>query len=491
VLTVDIPLALTFDDVLLVPARSEVLPRDVDVQVQLCRGLDLTIPFLSAAMDTVTEARAAIAMAREGGLGVVHKNMSVAAQAAEVAKVKKAMTGVVLDPVTLSPALSLRVARRRMRDAGISGLPVVEDGRVIGILTDRDLRFERDLDRPVAEVMTRREALVTCSPGTDLERAKDLMQAHKIEKLLVVDEQGALRGLITFKDLQAAQRHPHAARDPRGRLLCAAAIGAGPDRVDRASALVEAGVDLLVVDTAHGHSVGVLRAAEDIKARFAGVSLMVGNVATADATRACVDAGADVVKVGIGPGSICTTRVVAGTGVPQLTAIAECSEAAHALGRTIVADGGIKFSGDVAKAVAAGADAVMIGSLFAGTDEAPGELVLYQGRSYKEYRGMGSVEAMQRGSSDRYFQEGGDAEGKAQKLVPEGIVGRVPHRGPLHETLYQLVGGLRAAMGYTGAPDLAAMRRDARFVRITSAGLRESHVHDVVVTKESPNYRMD
>jgi IMP dehydrogenase len=488
-LTDDVPLALTFDDVLLVPAHSEVLPRDVDVSTFLTPTLELRVPLISAAMDTVTEARAAIAMAREGAMGVIHKNMSIEAQAAQVARVKKAMTGVITEPVTLSPELDLRGAKRLMRSRGISGLPVVQDGRLVGILTDRDLRFERNMDRPVHEVMTGESRLVTCSPGTSLERAKDLMQAHKIEKLLVVDDTGRLQGLITFKDLQAAQRHPNATRDHRGRLVCAAAIGVGGDSMERAAALVDAGVDVLVVDTAHGHSAGVLRAAAEVRATYPDLTLVVGNVATPAATRACIEAGADVVKVGIGPGSICTTRVVAGTGVPQLTAVSECAKAAHELGKTVIADGGIKFSGDVAKAVAAGADAVMIGSLFAGTDEAPGELVLYQGRTYKSYRGMGSVEAMQQGSSDRYFQDGVEEEPK--KLVPEGIVGRVPHRGPMHETVFQLVGGLRAAMGYTGCKDFAAMHRDARFVRITSAGLRESHVHDVIITKESPNYRMD
>ncbi len=490
-LTPDVPLALTFDDVLLVPARSEVLPRDVDVSTVLAPGLRLKVPLVSAAMDTVTEARTAIAMARDGAMGVVHKNMSIVAQAKQVSWVKKAMTGVVREPVTLAPGVSLSHARDLMRRRGISGLPVVHEGRLVGILTDRDLRFERNMERPVHEVMTKEAALVTCLPGTSLEVAKDLMQAHKIEKLLVVDAQGGLRGLITFKDLQAAQHHPQATRDARGRLVCGAAIGVGDGHMDRAAALVEAGADVLVLDTAHGHSMGVLKAAAGVRSAFADVTLVVGNVATPDATKACIDAGADVVKVGIGPGSICTTRVVAGTGVPQLTAVAQCSEAAHAAGKTVVADGGIKYSGDIAKAIAAGADAVMIGSLFAGTDEAPGEMVLFQGRAYKVYRGMGSVEAMQKGSSDRYFQDDLDMVDEPRKLVPEGIVGRVPHRGPVSETLYQLVGGLRAAMGYTGSATIPAMQADARFVRITSAGLRESHVHDVIITKESPNYRMD
>lgn len=490
-LLADPPLALTFDDVLLVPAASSVLPDAVEVRTRLSPRIELRVPLISAAMDTVTEAATAIAMAREGGMGVIHKNMSLAAQAREVGRVKKAMTGVVIDPVCVEPGEPLRVALRLMREREISGLPVVREGRVLGIITDRDLRFERRLDRKVEEVMTPGERLVTCPPGTDLEAAKDLMQANKIEKLLVVDADGALAGLITFKDVQAAQRHPMASRDERGRLRVAAAIGVGGDRDERAQALVDAGVDALVIDTAHGHSRGVLEAARAIRAQHPNLTLIVGNVATPEATVACVEAGADVVKVGIGPGSICTTRIVAGVGVPQLTAVAECSAAAHARGATIIADGGIKYSGDVAKAIAAGADAVMVGSLLAGTDEAPGEMVLYQGRTYKTYRGMGSVEAMRAGSSDRYFQEGGDREGETRKLVPEGIVGRVPYRGSVAENLYQLVGGLKAAMGYTGCPDLPTMQREARFVRITSAGLRESHVHDVIITKESPNYRLD
>ena len=488
-LTADIPMALTFDDVLLLPAHSTVLPDEVDVRTVLGDGFSLNMPLISAAMDTVTEANMAIAMAREGGLGIIHKNMSVAEQAAQVAQVKRAMTGMVSNPVTLAPEQTLREARALMRSNRISGLPVVSDGRLVGILTDRDLRFERNPERPVDEVMTGEDDLVTCSPGTGLERAKDLMQAHKIEKLLVVDDDGKLSGLITFKDLQAAAHHPRATRDPNGQLRCGAAIGVGGDRDERAAALVAAGVDVLVVDTAHGHSQGVLDATTTIRSRHPSVTLIVGNVATPDATRACIAAGADVVKVGIGPGSICTTRVVAGVGVPQLTAISECAAAAHALGATIIADGGIKYSGDVAKAFAAGADAVMIGSLFAGTDEAPGELVLYQGRTYKSYRGMGSVEAMRKGSSDRYFQAGPGEDGSSRKLVPEGIVGRVPHRGPIGDTVYQLIGGLRSSMGYTGCPTIQAMQRDARFVRITSAGLSESHVHDVIITRESPNYR--
>jgi len=483
----DPPLALTFDDVLLLPAFSDVLPDEVDVGTTIGRDIRLSTPLLAAAMDTVTEARMAIAMAREGGLGIVHKNLSIESQAAEVEWVKRAMTGVIQDPVTVAPSVTLGAARDLMRRRGISGLPVVDDGRLAGILTDRDVRFERDANRQVGAVMTTGEALVTCRPGTSPERAGELMQVHKIEKLLVTDDNGTLCGLITFKDLMAARRHPHAARDARGRLRCGAAVGVGKDRDARAAALVQAGVDVLVVDTAHGHSAGVLRSARALRDQYPDITLVIGNIATAGAAEACIEAGADIVKVGIGPGSICTTRVVAGTGVPQLTAIAECAKVAAKRGVSVIADGGIKSSGDVAKAFAAGADAVMIGSMFAGTDEAPGEMVLYQGRAYKSYRGMGSVDAMRAGSSDRYFQDG---RTESRKLVPEGIVGRVPHRGPLSDTLHQLVGGLRAAMGYSGAKDIPTMKDKARFVRMTSAGLRESHVHDVTITKESPNYRV-
>jgi IMP dehydrogenase len=464
-----IPLALTFDDVLLVPRASSVLPRDVDISTQLTRTLRLKLPLLSSAMDTVTESATAIAMARAGGLGIIHKNLSIDRQAQEVRRVKRAMTWVIEDPVTVGPDVTIGHARQVMRKHDISGVPVVVDGRAVGILTHRDLRFERQLDRTVRELMS--TVLITVPPGTDLETAKDLLQEHKIEKLLVVDERGGLRGLITIKDIESTARHPNAAHDSRGQLLCGAAVGVGGDRRERIAALVEAGVDVLVIDTAHGHSKGVLEAAQDTKAHYPGVVLVVGNVATAEATRACADAGADVIKVGIGPGSICTTRVVAGVGVPQLTAIQDCAAVAHELGRTIIADGGIKFSGDVAKAFAAGADAVMIGSLFAGTDEVPGETVLYQGRRYKAYRGMGSIEAMREGSSDRYFQESeaDDPEASTKKLVPEGIVGRVPYKGPLGDVVYQLVGGLRASMGYCGCPTLADMHRDAQFVRITQA----------------------
>jgi IMP dehydrogenase len=487
----EVPLALTFDDVLLQPGHSLILPRDANVSTRLCRDLTLNVPFLSSAMDTVTESSMGIAMARLGGIGILHKNLSISAQAREVRRVKKAMTGMILDPVTLSPKETLRTARSLMREHGINGLPILDNGRVVGILTNRDLRYERNLDKPVGEAMTG-EGLITCAPGTDLEAARDLMQEHRVEKLLVVDGDRVLRGLITFKDVEAHTRHPMAARDPNGRLRAGAAVGVGGDRDDRVAALVEAGVDVIVIDTAHGHSEGVLRAAAAVRARYPDLRLIVGNIATQGACEALIDVGADAVKVGIGPGSICTTRVVAGVGVPQLTAIAECAKVAQRHNIPVIADGGIKFSGDVAKAIAAGADAVMIGSLFAGTDEAPGELVLYQGRSYKNYRGMGSVEAMQAGSSDRYFQDDvGDPEAETRKLVPEGIVGRVPAKGPVGDTVYQLVGGLKASMGYTGSADIPAMKANARFVRMTAAGLRESHVHDVIITKESPNYRME
>jgi IMP dehydrogenase len=485
-LTPDVQIALTFDDVLLQPAYSTILPRDVTLSTRLARDLTLNIPLLSSAMDTVTESQTAIAMAVEGGMGIIHKNLNPLEQAREVAKVKRAMTGVVSDPITMRPEQTLEAARRTMRENNISGVPVVDGHQLVGILTDRDLRFERNLQRSISEVMTPQDQLVTCSPGVALDDAKALMASHKIEKLLVTAENGALEGLITFKDVQAASRLPNATRDERGRLRVGAAVGVGADCLDRAALLVEAGVDALAIDTAHGHSQGVLDATAMLREKYPDLALIAGNVATAEATQALIDAGADCVKVGIGPGSICTTRIVAGTGVPQLTAVAECSKVAHAAGIPIIADGGIKYSGDVAKAIAGGADVVMVGSLLAGTAEAPGEMVLYQGRSYKAYRGMGSVEAMRAGSSDRYFQDG--AEDAGGKLVPEGIVGRVPYKGLLKDTVYQLMGGLRAAMGYTGSEDIAAMQAGARFVRITSAGLKESHVHDVIITHEAPNY---
>jgi IMP dehydrogenase len=494
----EIPLALTFDDVLLVPAHSRVLPKQTDVSTRLTDRISLAIPLLSSAMDTVTEARTAIAMAQSGGLGVVHKNLSPADQAREVAIVKKTVAGMISDPICVQPDATVRDALHIMRQHRISGVPVtVDDGRLVGILTNRDLRFERRLGRSVADVMTR-ENLVTVPVGTTLEQSKDLLQAHKIEKLLVVDESAVfLRGLITLKDIVQNERYPHAVMDEQGRLRVAAAVGVGADRVARSQALLDAGCDLLIIDTAHGHSQMVIDAVAATREQWPDAQICAGNVATPEAVVALAKAGADCVKVGIGPGSICTTRVVAGVGVPQLSAVMECGSAAREVGVTTIADGGVRASGDVAKALAAGADAVMIGSLLAGTEESPGEVVLYQGRRYKAYRGMGSLQAMRAGSSDRYFQEnpaddplaGLDGEASGPKLVPEGIAGRVPYRGPLSDTIYQLVGGLRASMGYTGCADLPALRSEARFVRITSAGFKESHVHDVIITHEAPNYR--
>jgi IMP dehydrogenase len=474
---------LTFDDVLLVPAYSDVLPAQVDVRTQLTRKIQLNIPLLSAAMDSVTEGRAAIAMARAGGLGVLHKNLTPAEQAREVERVKRAESGMIASPITVRPHQSLREALGVMNEHNISGVPVTEgDNQPVGILTARDIRFEKNLDQPVHALMTKK--LVTVPPGVSNERAKELLHHHRIEKLLVV-ENGKLVGLITIKDLLQADRNPEAVKDDSGRLLVGAAIGPGPDCEERARALVTAGVDVIVVDTAHGHSRGVLDTVRWVKKKYPNLDVIAGNVATADATLALVDAGADAVKVGMGPGSICTTRVVAGMGVPQITAIADCARAAERHEIPIIADGGIKFSGEVTKAIAAGASSVMLGSLFAGTDEAPGDLVLYQGRSYKTYRGMGSLGAMRRGSKDRYGQAGSADE----KLVPEGIEGRVPYRGSLTSILYQLVGGLRSGMGYTGSPNIAHLQKQARFIRITSQGLRESHVHDVIITEEAPNYR--
>jgi len=480
-------LALTFDDVLLQPAASSVLPHEVDVSTRFTPNIELNVPLASSAMDTVTEGRAAISMARNGGIGVIHKNLSIAAQAAEVARVKKAVTGMIADPITMHPDQSIREALSVMRAQRISGLPIVVDGIAVGILTNRDLRFEQRLDRPIREVMTS-EGLVTVPPGTTLDGGKVLMQEHKIEKLLVVDDNLRLAGLITIKDIENAERYPLATTDEKGRLRCAAAVG--PGQSDRIEALLAAGVDAVVIDTAHGHSQGVLKAAAQARADFPDLELIVGNIATAEAAEACIKAGASAIKVGIGPGSICTTRVVAGVGVPQLSAIADCAKVAQKHGVPLIADGGIKFSGDVAKAVAAGGDTVMIGSMLAGTDESPGEVILLGGRRFKTYRGMGSIEAMKAGSSDRYFQDVGDPEAETRKLVPEGIVGRVPYKGPISDVIYQLVGGLRAAMGYTGSADIEAMKSGARFVRMTSLGLKESHVHDVIITEESPNYRL-
>lgn len=473
---------LTFDDVLLVPSYSEVLPTEVDTKTRLTRRIPLNVPLVSAAMDSVTEGRAAIAMARAGGIGMIHKNLPPSAQAREVERVKRAESGMIASPITVRPDQSLRDALAVMNEHDISGVPVVESDVPVGILTARDIRFEKNLDQPVRALMTSK--LVTVPPGVSNERAKELLHKHRIEKLLVV-ENGKLAGLITIKDLLQADRNPDANKDEAGRLRVGAAVGPGADCTERADALVAAGVDVIVVDTAHGHSKGVIEAVRSLKRRHPGIEIVAGNVATAEATEALIDAGVDAVKVGIGPGSICTTRVVAGIGVPQITAVSDCARVADRHGVPIIADGGIKFSGDVTKAIAAGASCVMIGSLFAGTDESPGDLVLYQGRSYKVYRGMGSLGAMRRGSKDRYGQ-GGAAD---EKLVPEGIEGRVPYRGSLAWILHQLVGGLRSGMGYTGCATIAELRAKARFVRITSQGLRESHVHDVIITEEAPNYR--
>jgi IMP dehydrogenase len=474
---------LTYDDVMLVPAYSDIVPADVEVKSRLTRGIELNIPIVSAAMDSVTEARAAIAMARHGGIGIIHKNLPMLAQAHEVDRVKRAESGIITDPVTVRPSQSLREALGVMREHDVSGVPVVEGENPVGILTARDIRFEKNLDQPVSALMTTK--LVTVTPGVKPDEARELLHKHRIEKLLVV-ENGRLVGLVTIKDLLQAERNPFAIKDERGRLRVGAAIGPGPERLTRSDALVEAGVDVLVIDTAHGHSRGVIEAVLETRQRHPNVQIVAGNVATAQATQALIEAGADAVKVGIGPGSICTTRIVAGIGVPQITAIADCVEVADRFDIPVIADGGVKYSGEVTKALAAGASSVMIGSLFAGTDEAPGELVLYQGRSYKVYRGMGSLGAMKRGSRDRYAQTGTTDE----KLVPEGIEGRVPHRGSLGSIMEQLVGGLRAGMGYTGSRTISELRKNARFIRITSQGLRESHVHDVIITEEAPNYRV-
>lgn len=482
---------LTFDDVLLLPAKSGIVPSEVNLDTKLSRNIDLKIPLLSAAMDTVTESRTAIAMAQEGGIGIIHKNMDVTAQASEVDKVKKSESGMIVDPITMHPDQKIHEALEQMKKYRISGLPITADGKkggkLVGILTNRDLRFETQLDRKISEVMTK-EDLVTVSEGINLESAKSLLHEHRIEKLLVVDDDYRLTGLITIKDIEKSRKYPNACKDTMGRLRVGAAVGVGEDLDERTQALVASGVDLLCVDTAHGHSDGVIRAVKALKDRFGDMEIMAGNVATGEGTKALVDAGADAVKIGVGPGSICTTRIVSGVGVPQVSAINGCARAVEGTGVPIVADGGIKFSGDIVKAIAAGAHSVMIGSLFAGTDESPGELVLFQGRSYKVYRGMGSLEAMKQGSGDRYFQDPDVLDGK---LVPEGIEGRVPHRGLLSATVFQLIGGLRSGMGYTGSGDLEALRKDTKFVRITAAGLKESHVHDVIITKEAPNYWLE
>ena len=472
---------LTFDDVLLVPAKSEVLPRDVDLSIQLTKNIKLNIPMLSAAMDTVTDSRMAIAMAREGGLGIIHKNMTIEEQAAQVDKVKRSEHGVITDPFYLSPENLISDAEELMSRYRISGVPITRKGKLVGILTNRDLRFETDYNRPIGEVMTS-ENLVTAPEGTTLEEAKKILAAHRIEKLPIVDKDFNLRGLITIKDIEKTSKYPNSAKDSKGRLLCGAAVGVTNDVFERIEALIDAKVDVINIDTAHGHSLGVLKQVENIRNRYPNITLFAGNVATAAATHDLISAGVDCVKVGIGPGSICTTRVVAGIGVPQITAIADCAEEADKFGVRVIADGGIKYSGDITKALAAGGSCVMLGSLLAGTEESPGAMEIYQGRSFKVYRGMGSMAAMSVGSKDRYFQEG------QKKLVPEGVEGRVPYKGTLADTIFQMVGGLRAGMGYCGTKTIDELRTKSEFIRITGAGLAESHPHDISITKEAPNY---
>jgi IMP dehydrogenase len=483
-----LPEGLTFDDVLLLPAHSLILPRDVELTTRLTSNVQLNIPLVSAAMDTVTESRAAICMAREGGLGFIHKNFTIAEQAMEVDKVKKSESGMIVDPITMRPNQRIREALEMMAKYRISGVPITKaNGKLVGILTNRDLRFETNLDLPISDRMTKKN-LVTVAVGTTLEQAKEHLKHTRVEKLLVVDDDKNLKGLITIKDIEKIKKYPNACKDSLGRLRVGAAVGPTPDVEARIDALMKAGVDVVVIDTAHGHSQGVLEAIARIKSTFSGLELVAGNIATDAAAEALIKAGVDAIKVGIGPGSICTTRVVAGIGVPQITAIAECSRIAKKHGIPMIADGGIKYSGDITKAVAAGADVVMIGSLFAGTEESPGDTILYQGRAYKGYRGMGSIGAMKEGSKDRYFQS--DVESDV-KLVPEGIEGMVPLRGPLSANVHQLMGGLRAGMGYTGSRTVTELQQNGRFVRITGAGLKESHVHDVMITKEAPNYRVE
>ncbi|HEY0654439.1 MAG TPA: IMP dehydrogenase [Chryseosolibacter sp.] len=476
--------ALTYDDVLLVPAYSEVLPRETKTNSQLTRNIQLNIPVVSAAMDTVTEADLAIAMALEGGLGFIHKNMKIEKQAEQVRKVKRSQSGLILDPVTLSVESTVRDADNIMREYRIGGIPVVDkDGVLLGIITNRDLRFQKDMDAPVAKIMTK-ENLITAPEGITLLQAEETLKNYKIEKLPIVNKKGILTGLITFKDIQKKKNKPNACQDKFGRLRVGAAVGVTPDILDRIEALKVAGVDVISIDTAHGHSKGVLDSAKNVKKKYPELDLIVGNIATGEAAKALVNAGADAVKVGVGPGSICTTRIVAGVGLPQLSAVYESAKAIKGSGVPVIADGGIRFSGDLVKAIAAGADSIMIGSLLAGTDEAPGEMIIYEGRKFKSYRGMGSIEAMEDGSKDRYFQ---DVEDDVKKLVPEGISGRVPYKGLVSEVLYQLVGGLRAGMGYCGAPTIEALK-EAKFVKISSAGVAESHPHDVTITREAPNY---
>lgn len=484
----EINVGLTFDDVLLVPAHSQVLPKEADLTTQLTSEITLNIPLLSAAMDTVTESRAAICMAREGGLGIIHKNMTPAEQAREVDQVKKSESGMIVDPITMRPDQKISEALAVMKQYRISGVPVTRRGKLVGIMTNRDLRFETNLDQPISNVMTKgKRNLVTVPPGTTLDEAKYHLHKHRIEKLLVVDEDFALKGLITIKDIEKVRKYPNACKDDLGRLRVGAAVGVGVDLEERTAALVEAGVDLVVIDTAHGHSQGVIDAVKRVRNDYPELQLMAGNIATGSAAQALIDAGVNAVKVGIGPGSICTTRVVAGVGMPQISAIRDVAKVTQVAGIPLIADGGIKFSGDLPKAIAAGADIIMVGSLFAGTEESPGDTILYQGRTYKAYRGMGSLGAMKQGSKDRYFQ--GDE--KDVKLVPEGIEGRVPYRGPLSDNIHQLIGGLRAGMGYTGCRTIKELQKNSQFVRITNAGLRESHVHDVTITQEAPNYRLE
>ena len=482
-----LPVGLTFDDVLLIPAESAVLPREIDVSTRLTQRITLNIPLVSAAMDTVTEYKTAIAMAQEGGIGIIHRNLPVAAQAGEVEKVKKFESGMIFEPITVTPDQKIADAQEIMNKFGISGLPVTKNGKLVGILTNRDLRFEKKLDRLVSEVMTK-DKLITVKPGVGLDEAKELLHQHRIEKLLVVDDRFELKGLITVKDIEKTIQYPNACKDGRGRLRVGAAVGVGADWEERVDGLVRAGVDLIAVDTAHGHSKNVLDVIGQIRRRYPDLDLAGGNVATAEGTTALIEAGVNVVKVGVGPGSICTTRIVSGVGVPQITAIGSCAKAASKYNVPIIADGGIKYSGDITKALAAGADSVMIGSLFAGTEESPGETILYQGRTYKSYRGMGSIGAMGQGSRDRYGQA--DVM-DSNKLVPEGIEGQVPYKGSLSFNIHQLVGGLRAGMGYLGCKDIAALHNNAKFMQITSAALREGHVHDVFITKEAPNYRVE
>jgi IMP dehydrogenase len=479
--------AFSFEDLMLLPAYSDVLPKNANTRTQFSRNIALNIPLVSAAMDTVTEAHAAISMAREGGIGIIHRNMSVKSQAKEVDKVKKSESGMIVDPLTIDPDQPIEDVLAMMKQYRISGVPVEKEGRLVGIVTNRDLRFETRLDRPVAEVMTKQN-LVKVSEGISLEESKKLLHKHRIEKLLVVDKNDRLTGLITIKDIEKIKKYPNACKDSMGRLRAGAAIGVGPDMLERTEALMNAGVDAVCIDTSHGHSENVVKAVRSVKEAFPGLELVAGNVATAKGAEDLIEAGVDAFKVGIGPGSICTTRIVAGIGVPQVTAIMNCRSASSKHGVPMISDGGIKYSGDLTKAIGAGANSVMIGGLFAGTDESPGETILFQGRSYKVYRGMGSLEAMRKGSKDRYYQSEQEDD---DKLVPEGIVGRVPYRGSLASNIHQLIGGLKAGMGYVGCRTLQELREKARFVKISAAGLRESHVHDVIITKEAPNYRLD